>query len=56
MPKPQAGTGFDKRDMTDSALIEWVSRFLDVIFPVPDPPAAAEPSADAADAARTGAA
>nr|WP_272902555.1 transcription-repair coupling factor [Brevibacterium daeguense] len=37
VPKPQAGTGFDKQDLTDSALLQWVTEFLDAIFPAPKP-------------------
>ncbi|GAA4393083.1 transcription-repair coupling factor [Brevibacterium sp. NPDC049920] len=53
VPKPQAGTGFDKRDMTDTELIGWVTGFLDQILPAPDPapaPDAAEVPAGTAEA------
>ncbi|MCQ9386789.1 transcription-repair coupling factor [Brevibacterium moorei] len=34
VPKPQAGSGFDKSDLVDGPLITWCMSFLDAILPV----------------------
>ena len=46
VPKPQAGTGFDKRDKTDTELIDWVTGVLDQILPAPDLAPAAPDTAE----------
>ncbi|GAA2016134.1 transcription-repair coupling factor [Brevibacterium samyangense] len=40
VPKPTEGRGFTATELTDSALMEWVTHFLDAILPVPKETAA----------------
>ena len=54
VPKPQAGVGFDKKDLVDRELIDWVHQFLDAILPAPEAEAGSAETAGAAEKAGAG--
>nr|WP_243743569.1 transcription-repair coupling factor [Brevibacterium luteolum] len=54
VPKPQSGVGFDKKDLVDRELIDWVHQFLDAILPAPEAEAGSADETGSADKAESG--